>query len=71
MKEQIIRLVKSLENRGENFEEKKDLSPSCSKLEVFYSLAKIHESLEDGTPSFHPILSAIGTPIYNLGKFCN
>ena len=29
------------------------------------------KALEDGIPSFHPILSAIGTPTYNLAKFCD
>ena len=34
-----------------------------------YGLAKIHKALEDGIPSFRPILSAIGTPAYKLPKF--
>ena len=72
MEEQIIRLLKSLENQGEISEkEKNDLYPSCSKPGFLYGLAKIHKALEDGIPSFCPILSAIGTPTYKLTKFCD
>ena len=72
MEERIIRLFKSLEGPGEISEiEKTDLYPSGSKPGVLYGLAKIHKALEDGTPSFRPILSAIGTPTYNLAKFCD
>ena len=38
---------------------------------VLYGLAKIHKALDDGIPSFRPILSAIGTPTYQLAKFCD
>ena len=70
--ERIIRLLKSLEDQGEISEkERKDLSPSGSKPGVLYELAKIHKTLEDGIPSFGAILSAIGTPTYNLAKFCD
>ena len=44
------------------FSRKKDLYPSGFKPEVLYYLAKIHKPLQDGTLSFHQILSAIGTP---------
>ena len=72
MEERIIRLLKSLEDQGEISEkERNDLYPSGSKPGVLYGLAKIHKALEDGTPSFRPILSAIGTPTYNLAKFCD
>ena len=72
MEEQIIRLLKSLENQGEISEkEKNDLYPSCSKPGFLYGLAKIHKALEDGIPSFCPILSAIGTTTYKLTKFCD
>ena len=72
MGERIIRLLKSPEGQGEISEkEKNDLYPSGSKPGVLYVLAKIHKALEDGTPSFRPILSAIGTPTYNLAKFCD
>ena len=69
MKERIC-LLKNLEDQGEISEkEKNDLHPSGSKPGVLYGLAKIHEALEDGMPSFRPILSAIGTPNYKLAKF--
>ena len=41
------------------------------KPRVLYWLAKIYKALEDGTPSFHQILSAIGASTYNLAKFCD
>ena len=51
--------------------EKKDLYLSGSQLGVLYGLAKIHKALEDGIPSFRPILSAIGTPTYKLNFVIN
>ena len=69
MEERIICLLKSLADQGEISEkEKNDLYPSGSKPGVLYALAKIHKALEDGIPSFHPILSAVGTPTYKLAK---
>ena len=70
MEEQIIRVLKFLEDQRETSEkEKKDLYPSGSQPEVLYGLAKIHKALEDEIPSFRPILSVIGTPTYKLAKF--
>ena len=64
--------LKSLEDQGEISEkEKNDLYPSGSQPGVLHGLAKIHKELEDGIPSFRPILSAIGTPTYKLTKFCD
>ena len=72
MQERIIRLLKSLEDQSEISEkERNDLYSSGSKPGVLYGLAKIHKALEDGIPFFCPILSPIGTPTYNLAKFCN
>ena len=72
MQERIIRLLKSLEDQSEISEkERNDLYSSGSKPGVLYGLAKIHKALEGGTPSICPILSAKGTPTYNLAKFCN
>ena len=34
-----------------------------------YRLGKIHKETPNGIPPFCPILSAIGTPTYNLAKF--
>ena len=45
--------------------------PSGSQARVLYVLVKIHKAREVGTPSFRPILSAIGTPTYKLAKFCD
>ena len=67
MEERIISLLKSLEDQGEISEKERNyLYPSGSKPRV----QKIRKALEDGTPSFRPILSAIGTPTNNLAKFC-
>ena len=72
MEEQIMRLLKSLKDPGEISEkEKNDEYPSGSRSGVLHRLAKIRKVLEDETPSFHPILPAIGTPTHNLAKFCN
>ena len=34
-----------------------------------YGLAKVHKQLVKICPPFRPILSAIGTPTYNIAKF--
>ena len=65
-----IRLLKSLQDQGEISEkQKKGLIPIRfpTRCSVW---AKIHKLLEDGIPSFRPVLSAIGTPTYKLAKFC-
>ena len=36
---------------------------------MLYGSAKVHKPIIDNCPSFRPILSAIGTPTYNLAKF--
>ena len=70
MEKRIISLLKSLEDQGEISEKgKNDLYPSRSKPGVLYRLAKIQKALEDGIPSFRPILSTIGTPTYKLAKY--
>ena len=61
MEQRIIRLISE--------KEKNDLYPLRSKPGVLYGLAKIHKALENGMPSFRPILSAIGTATYKLAKF--
>ena len=43
--------------------------PTGSKPGVLYGQAKVHKPVENNSPSFRPILSAIGTPIYDLAKF--
>ena len=59
--------------RDINSLEVSNLNKECvnTKPGVLYGLAKIHKALEDGTQYFPPILSAIGTPTYNLAKFCD
>ena len=70
MESGIICFLKGLENQGEISEkEKNDLYPSGFKPGVLYGFAKIYKALEDETPSFGPILPAIGTATYNLAKF--
>ena len=54
MEERIIDLLKSLKNQNKISEKKYNLYPSDSKP----GLGKIHKSLEDGIPTFRPILSA-------------
>ena len=41
------------------------------KKKILYGLGKIQKALDDGIPTFRPILSAIGTPTYKLAKFCD
>ena len=43
--------------------------PTGSRPGILYGSAKVHKPIIDNCPSFRPILSAIGTPTYNLAKF--
>jgi len=45
------------------------ICPTGSRPGVLYGLAKVHKPTKNGLPPFRPILSAIGTPTYNLAKF--
>ena len=45
------------------------LLPKGSQPGKMYGLCKVHKASTDGSPPFRPILSAIGTPTYNLAKF--
>ena len=45
------------------------ICPTGSKPGILYGQAKVHKSVEDNFPSFRPILSAIGTPAYDLAIF--
>ena len=63
IEEQIMHLIKSLEDQGKiSGKEKNDLYQLGSKTGVLYALAKIHKALEDEIPSSRPILSAVRTP---------
>ena len=46
-----------------------NICPTGSKPGILYRQAKVHKPVEDNCLSFRPILSAIGTPIYDLAKF--
>ena len=45
------------------------ICPSGSKPGILYGQAKVHKPVKDNSPSLRPILSAIGTPTYDLAKF--
>ena len=69
MEQRIIDILKSLKNQNEISEKNYDtLYSSGSKPGILYRLGKIHKALEDGIPTFRPILSAIGTPTFKLAK---
>ena len=53
------------------FTKSKDLKicRTGSKPGILYGQAKVHKPVEDNCASFCPILSAIGTPTYDLVKF--
>ena len=62
--------LKILEKKKEiSIEQYKDLSPSGSRHGIMYCLGEVYKIVRDGLPSFRPILSAIGTPMYKLAKF--
>ena len=46
----------------------KKLKPRGSSFSVFYGLCKTHKKVFDKCPPLRPILLAIKTPYYNLGK---
>ena len=43
--------------------------PTGSRPGILLCSAKVHKPIIENCPSFRPILSAIGTPTYNLAKF--
>ena len=45
------------------------LVPSHSSPGIMYGLPKIYKQVVDNKPKYRPILSAIGTPSYNLATF--
>ena len=40
-----------------------------SRPGILYGLCKVHKAITDICPTFRPVLSAVGTPIYKLAKF--
>ena len=66
----VTDLLKELKNKNKISEENYNkLGPVGSKPETLYGSAKVHQPFINGLPPFRPILSAICTPTYNLGKF--
>ena len=47
----------------------KSIKPVGYRPVILYGLRKIYQETRNGLPRFRPILSAIGTPTYKLGKF--
>ena len=47
----------------------KNIKPVGSRPGILYRLGKIHKEFCNGPPPFCPIVSAIGTPTYELAKF--
>ena len=45
------------------------LLPKGSQPGKMYGLCKVHKTSSEVSPPFYPILSAIGTPTYNLANF--
>ena len=63
MENRVTDALKNPRDKKEiSIEQYKDLSPSRSRTEIIYGLAKVYKIVTDGLPSFKPILSAIGTP---------
>ena len=62
----IIDVLKKKNIISENKYE--DLYPVGSRPGILYDRAKIHKPNKNIVPSFRPILSATGKPIYKLSK---
>ena len=70
MENKIVELLKRLKEKQKiSYKLYNELYITGSKPGILYGLCKIHKSIVDGVPPFHPILSAIGTPTYKLAKF--
>ena len=67
----IFLLVRRLKERSTSELKllKKKLNPVGSRPGILYGLGKIPRKTCNGLPSFHPILSVIGTPTNKLAKF--
>ena len=70
MVNRITDVLKKLKKKKIISEKKyEDIYPVGSNPGILYSRVKIHKPINDGVPSFRPILSAIGAPTYKLCKF--
>ena len=75
----IVNLESKLKDRFKTIknEEKiseKELDSICpvgTMPGILYGNPKVHKTVVNNTPKFRPILSAINTPTYSLGKFLN
>ena len=63
----ILKEIKNINQINEDLYNK--LHPVGSQPGVLYGLAKVHQKVIDGCPTFRPILSVIGTPTYKIAKF--
>ena len=69
-KKDINNYLKILEKSGTlSTEQYKKINVVRSRPGILYGLCKVHKAITDICPPFRPILSAIGTPSYKLGKF--
>ena len=69
LENKIVELLKRLKEKEEIYDKVyNELYRTGSKPGIFYDLCKIHKSIVDGVPPFHPILSAIGNPAYKVAK---
>ena len=70
MEDRIKSLLKKLLKANKLTKKDHDkIYPSGSRPGVLYGLGKVHKKLVNGYPPFRPILSALGTPTYNLSKY--
>ena len=70
MENRVTDVLKNRRDKKEiSSQQYKDLRPSGSRNGIMYVLAKVHEIVRDGLPSFRPIFSATVTPTDKLAKF--
>ena len=70
MENRIIDVLKKLKKKKIISEKKyEDLYPVGSRPGILCCRAQIHKPINDGVPSFRPILPAIRTPTYKLSEF--
>ena len=66
----IKNYLKSLEKSGSLANDQyKKIKAIGSKPGILYGLCKVHKAIIDVFPPFRPMLSAIGTPSYELAKY--
>ena len=62
--------MEGLEKSGNmSIEQYKKIKAVASRQGILYGFFKTHKAITDVCPPFRPILFAIGTPRYKLGKF--